>query len=239
MVAQSDEYRARYYNTNQILLDNDLVIAAIGRSVMSWRSGTGKGRQSGKENAGRKGGNRGHHDGGGGAGKGYLRGTRALGESTRQSGEDSSDWLDLRDLHDDAVDSHSQIQEENEVFRPQTTEEEAQRAAMQNLGLEDGDAALEYALMMSQQESKSPAPQPSSGYPSTGDDSEDADLQYALMLSQQEADRQASTTAMIRDPEPSGYDEEEDADLQYALMLSRQEAESLAEAEGRPRNDHA
>lgn len=136
------------------------------------------------------------------------------------------------------MDSHYEIQEENEVFRPQTTEEDAQRAAMQNLGLEDGDAALEYALMMSQQESETPAPQPSAEYDNQGEDNEDADLQYALMLSQQEADRQAQPAAS-RDPQPAQYDDEEDADLQYALMLSRKEAESLAEAEGRRYDDHA
>lgn len=232
MVAQSDEYRARYYNTNQILLDNDLVIAAIGRSVMSWRSGTGKGRQSGKDSAGRKGGSKSHHEGGGGPGKGQLRGTRALGELPPNLWVGIADLSDLRDLHDDAVDSHYEIQEENEVFRPQTTEEDAQRAAMQNLGLEDGDAALEYALMMSQQESETPAPQPPSEYDHSGGD-EDADLQYALMLSQQEADAEAARQAQPAAPEPPQYNEdEEDADLQYALMLSRQEAEQ-AEAEGR------
>lgn len=143
-----------------------------------------------------------------------------------------ADLSDLRDLHDDAVDSHYEIQEENEVFRPQTTEEDAQRAAMQNLGLEDGDAALEYALMMSQQESETPAPQPSSDYDHSGGD-EDADLQYALMLSQQEADaeaaRQAGQAQPAATPEPTQYDDEEDADLQFALMLSRQEAEAEAE----------
>lgn len=61
---------------NHLLVDNDLVIAAIGRSVQTWRSGTGKGRQSGKDSAGRKGGS-----GGTGGGKGEFRGhSRTLGE---------------------------------------------------------------------------------------------------------------------------------------------------------------
>lgn len=136
----------------------------------------------------------------------------------------------MRDLHDDAVDSHYEIREENETFRPQTTEEDAQRAAMQNLGLEDGDAALEYALMMSQRESETPTSQASSDHDERGDDVEDADLQYALMLSQREANGQSEA---LQSHDRVEHDEE-DVDLQYALMLSRMEAESLAEAQGSP-----
>lgn len=58
---------------------------------MSWRSGSGKGRQSGKDGAGRKGGNKNHSEGGGGSGKGHLRGIRALGEVVSAF----NNWADL------------------------------------------------------------------------------------------------------------------------------------------------
>lgn len=131
LVAEGDEDRAKSFNVNHIILENDLIISAVGRNVISWRAGTGKGRQSGKElNTQRK--------AGAGGGKGEFRG--------------HSRALDLRDLHNDAVDSHYEIQADNEAHRAHSTNEEQHLAAMQDLGLADGDAALEYALRLSQQE---------------------------------------------------------------------------------------
>ncbi|WOO78378.1 uncharacterized protein LOC62_02G001926 [Vanrija pseudolonga] len=130
MVAASDELRARHYNVNHVIIENDLVVGAIGRNVLAWRAGTGKGRQSGKDTTPRK--------APGGGGKGEFRG--------------HSRTLDLRDLHQETVDSHHEIQEENTATRVHSTHERAHLAAMEDLGLADGDAALQYALMISQQE---------------------------------------------------------------------------------------
>ena len=48
LVAASSEADALYHTINQIILENDLVVASIGRKVFAWRAGTGKGRQDGK-----------------------------------------------------------------------------------------------------------------------------------------------------------------------------------------------
>lgn len=46
-MAASHEPDARYFNVNQIILENDLVVASIGRKVFAWKAGTGKGRTKG------------------------------------------------------------------------------------------------------------------------------------------------------------------------------------------------
>lgn len=131
IVAESDEHRAKFFNVNHLILENDLVVAAIGRNVLAWRAGTGKRRKSGKDgNANRRGGASG--------GRSEFRG--------------HSRTMDLRGLHQDAVDSHYEIRAENEAMRAQTSHEEQHLAAMADLGLADGDEALRYALMLSQQE---------------------------------------------------------------------------------------
>jgi len=43
-VAASHESDARYFNVNQIILENDLIVATIGRKVFGWKAGIGKGR---------------------------------------------------------------------------------------------------------------------------------------------------------------------------------------------------
>ena len=46
-VAATHEPDARYFNVNQIILENDLVVASIGRKVFAWKAGIGKGRTKG------------------------------------------------------------------------------------------------------------------------------------------------------------------------------------------------
>jgi hypothetical protein len=43
-VAASHDPDARYFNVNQIILENDLIVATIGRKVFAWKAGVGKGR---------------------------------------------------------------------------------------------------------------------------------------------------------------------------------------------------
>jgi hypothetical protein len=47
-VAASHEPDARYFNVNQIILENDLIVATIGRKVFGWKAGIGKGRSKGE-----------------------------------------------------------------------------------------------------------------------------------------------------------------------------------------------
>lgn len=192
LVAASEEDRARSFNVNHIILENDLIISAVGRNVISWRAGTGKGRQSGKElnNNQRK-------AGGGGGGKGEFRG--------------HSRALDLRDLHSDAVDSHYEIQADNEALRAQSTNEEQHMAAMEDLGLLDGDAALEYALRLSQQEADS-APGQADDYgpedPDAGDLEQESEEAEAIRLVAEFEREEAARRQQAEDDELAGILEE-------------------------------
>ena len=58
-------------------------------------------------------------------------------------------WAGMKSLHRDAVDSHQEIQEENAATRVASRQERQHIAAMEDLGLEDGEEALQYALMLS------------------------------------------------------------------------------------------
>lgn len=79
----------------------------------------------------------------------------------------ATDNTDLRDLERDTLDSHYEIQAENDFIREHTLEE-AHIAAMEGLGLADGDAALEYALMLSQREADEPAPDADASFDEAG-----------------------------------------------------------------------
>ena len=55
----------------------------------------------------------------------------------------------MRAVHEDAVQSHAEIRDLNQATRVQTNQERQQRLAMDDLGLEDGDDAVQYAMMLS------------------------------------------------------------------------------------------
>ena len=63
---------------------------------------------------------------------------------------------DLRALHADAVDDQASMLEDDQDFEEQTRHHDrAERqhlAALDDLGLQDGDEALQYALMLSMEE---------------------------------------------------------------------------------------
>lgn len=226
IVAESDEHRAKYFNVNHLVLESDLIVAAVGRNILAWRAGTGKGRQSGKNgNANRR---------GGASGRSEFRG--------------HSRTLDLRDLHQDAVDSHYEIRAENEAMRAHTSHEEQHLAAMTDLGLADGDEALRYALLLSQQEadasaaSGSPeriAPQsradaPDLGVPEPDDDAagisddEAAAIQLVAEFERAEAARQTALEAQ------AAQDEDDLADVLEQIRLAEM-AEMAEAAESRER----
>lgn len=41
-IAESDDFMAGFYTINQIILENDLVVASVGRKVFAWKAGVGK-----------------------------------------------------------------------------------------------------------------------------------------------------------------------------------------------------
>jgi hypothetical protein len=58
----------------------------------------------------------------------------------------------MKTIRRDANDSHAEIRVENTATRVPAQYERQQFAAMDDLGLEDGDDALQYALMLSMEE---------------------------------------------------------------------------------------
>ena len=144
LVAASEQFEARYYIPNQIVLDNDMLLTSLGRRIFAWRAGSGKGRQAG--------------------GKGEKRNASGRGEgksNARTSGElllpsSISARLirrpDLRSLNADAADDQALMladqEEEEERNRNSERAQRRQLAALDDLGL-DGDEALQYALLLS------------------------------------------------------------------------------------------
>ncbi|WVQ79595.1 hypothetical protein IAT38_001695 [Cryptococcus sp. DSM 104549] len=130
LIAASDQPDAPYYTVNKIVLENDLVVATIGRKVFAWKSGTGKGRQGGKEGNGWKKTGAGKGDGRGGS-RGFV----------------------MKAIHQTAMDDHAALtQYGSPSSRPANSHEVREREAMEEMGLEDGEDALQYALMLSMEE---------------------------------------------------------------------------------------
>ncbi|KAK8854560.1 hypothetical protein IAR55_003299 [Kwoniella newhampshirensis] len=131
LVAASEEPDGRYYTVNQIILENDLVVATLGRKVFAWRAGTGKGRKGGKESGG------------------WRKTSTGKGD-----GKGSSRGLDMKAIHKAAVDDQVELKPFNTSIKPRvsTTHEAREREAMEVMGLEDGEDALQYALMLSMED---------------------------------------------------------------------------------------
>ncbi|KAL7419845.1 hypothetical protein Q5752_005761 [Cryptotrichosporon argae] len=127
-VAASDAPNAAWYNINRLVLDNDLFVAAAGARVFAWRAGTGKGRRGGKD--------------------GPVKSRQSAGRAERAQCR-----VDMRALHQDAAETETAMRAEAAALTP-TRAERQQAAAMDDLGLEDGDDALQYALMLSRDEAE-------------------------------------------------------------------------------------
>ncbi|WRT68667.1 uncharacterized protein IL334_005646 [Kwoniella shivajii] len=127
LVAASEEPDGRYYTVNKVILENDLVVASLGRKVFAWRAGTGKGRQGGKESGWRR------TSGG------------------RTDGKGSSRGLDMKAIHRAAVADNSDLEES-----PSSKHEVREQRVLDEMGL-DGDDALQYALMLSMDDSSIPS----------------------------------------------------------------------------------
>jgi len=185
-LAASDEPRAKYYTVNDLIVDNDLVVAAIGRNVQTWRAATPqKPRKEDKSSS----------------------------TSRKGSGRSNAHRVDLQYLHHDAAESHYEIQAENEVERVSVSHEQAHRAAMEGLGLADGDAALQYALMLSQQESESsPVLAP------TGSESDD---ELEAIRAVEEFER-AEAARIAREAQTRQEDEDDLAEILEMIRLAEE-----------------
>jgi len=144
--AASDDVQAKHYTCNQIILENDLIVASIGHKVFAWRAGSGKGRQAGKI------GEKKRASGGKGDTKGSVKG---LGALSLQNHDPSYRLADMKKINKDAAESHDAIREQA-AGRVPSRQEAQHLAAMEDLGLKDGDEALQYALMLSMERAGSP-----------------------------------------------------------------------------------
>lgn len=130
--ADRGDPESRFRVVNQIILESDMLVAAVGRRVLGWRAGSSKSRAK-KEHAARQ--NAGRH-----VGSGTTRG------------------LDYKALHRDVRESHSEIQADNDARRAEAQRDRLHMAEYESLGLDDGEDALAYALMLSQEEEERRTP---------------------------------------------------------------------------------
>ena len=130
-----DDFQSSWFAVNQIIVENDLLVAAVGGKVFAWKAGSAKKREAIKSDRKRPG--------------GLRSGSRlnGLGESTVVFGPLISD---KRSLHEDVVnerrDAKARVEEQQE-----SKSGRQQRAAMEDMGL-DADAALQYAMMLSMED---------------------------------------------------------------------------------------
>ncbi|TYJ52579.1 hypothetical protein B9479_006829 [Cryptococcus floricola] len=128
LIASTDEPDARWYTVNKVGVEDDMVVAAVGRKVFGWRAGVLRGKKG--EGEGRR----------RGEGKGGVRG------GAKALHEDYEDYdQDLDSPHPLTTHSHSQ---NNRPTKPQP-HELLEREAMEDIGLDDPEDALQYALMLS------------------------------------------------------------------------------------------
>lgn len=176
-----------------------MVVASIGRKVFAWRAGAGKGKHGGKE--GKK----------GGIGKGEGRGgTRGIGRSPFPNLSERSEYLSssansvslvMKALHQAAEEDFAEFAPHAATPRQRLTNphETLEREAMQKMGLEDCDDALQYALMLSMEEQSHASPphddfmneESSSGWVEGEDEEEDIDEETAEAIRQVEAFKKA------------------------------------------------
>lgn len=69
-----------------------------------------------------------------------------------------ADGADMKALHKHAEAEHEEIQEANDAYKVPNAREVQERVALDELGLGDGEEALQYALMMSMEQPQAPDP---------------------------------------------------------------------------------
>ncbi|ORY21364.1 hypothetical protein BCR39DRAFT_63906 [Naematelia encephala] len=172
---------AKLYTPNQILLEEDLVVASVGIKVVAWRAGVAKSK-------------------GTGTGKGVASGDRRKSGGGRSDARTEARTMDVRKLHAEAAD------DDQELFAPHTPSrsERQHLAAMDQLGLEDADDALQYALMLSMEQDSASASGGNEGE-SASMMNDDVDVDQAVRaveeFKQREADELRAAMELIRQSE--------------------------------------
>ncbi|WVN86154.1 uncharacterized protein L203_101315 [Cryptococcus depauperatus CBS 7841] len=130
-VAASSQPDARHYTVNQIVLENDLVVAAIGRRVFAWQASNSKSKNkhsSKYSNSWKKGNQKGE------------------GKNSR--------GIDMKDIHLDVEEDLNDPIDCSHRLQLSASHEFSEREALHKIGLEDGEDALQYALLLSMEEQK-------------------------------------------------------------------------------------
>ena len=102
----------------------------------------------------------------------------------------------MKSLHQDAADLHSEIRDHNAATRVPSRHERQHIAAMEDLGLEDGDDAVQYALMLSMEEQQA-RPSCDEGEERAEDDDEAEAVRTVEAFRRAEEDEMREMMAMI------------------------------------------
>ncbi|WVQ77637.1 hypothetical protein IAR50_007325 [Cryptococcus sp. DSM 104548] len=116
LIAGTDQPDARWYTVNKVVVEDDMVVAALGRKVFAWRAGAGKEKKG-------------------------ERKRRAEGKGGVRSG--------VKALHQDYEEYDEDLDSPLPQSRPSNPHELMEREAIEGMGLDDHEDALQYALMLS------------------------------------------------------------------------------------------
>lgn len=125
-----ETHAASYYSVNSIILESDMVIAAIGTRILGWRAGTTRVKDSKK------------------VWKGQVIGKQGSGKSAPAKGFDHSE------LREELTESKNEIEAEQASARRVNMQQAVARAHYEEIGLESMDEAIQLAMMMSREEEK-------------------------------------------------------------------------------------
>jgi hypothetical protein len=102
----------------------------------------------------------------------------------------------MKTLSRDAADSHLEIREHNEATRVPSRHERQHLAAMEDLGLADGEDAVQYALMLSMQEAEGSAR--GEGEEDVDDDEEMEAVRAVEQFTRKEIDDMREVLGLVR-----------------------------------------
>ncbi|KAJ9111688.1 hypothetical protein QFC19_001047 [Naganishia cerealis] len=119
---------SKLYSVNNIILDTDMVVASIGNQVLGWRAGSQKLKEGGK------------------GWKGQVLGKHSAGKSSPAKGFNQTEFKE------DIKQSKSDIKAEQDQIRAKNEQDRLAREQYAEIGLEDMDEAMQYALMISREQ---------------------------------------------------------------------------------------